>query len=489
MRILLINPPHPSIGSRLPGEHLPPLGLLSIGGPLLDQGYEVKLLDAEFGPMAIGEIAAETSKYQPALVLLGHSGSTSAQPVISTLTKQIRQQNPSIKIVIGGVFPTYHWHEILETEPQIDYIVCGEGEETIVTLVRAIENEFPLELIRGIALRSGGRVIKTPPVPHIKDLNAYRVGWELMGDYHYTYWGKRKAVVIQFSRGCPHSCSYCGQRLFWGTWRHRDPQLLADEIEMLHEKYGVEVINFADENPSANQKEWIKFLNALIRKNLKLVLVGSIRADTIVRDAGYLHLYKKAGFERFLLGIENYDESVLEKIKKGGSIAKDRQAIQLLRMNNILSMATYVVGFGEETFRSFYNGLRQLLLYDPDQIQLLYVTPHQWTPFFEEIKDRRILQPDQSKWDYKHQVLTMEHLEPWKVILAVKLIELIMQIRPSALRRLFFHQDTRLRNAMRWYTDIGRKVWFYELFQFFFKDRVRSTGMKLAEFWQTTRPS
>src|SRR5512139_3582937 len=105
MRILLINSPHPSIGSRLPDEHLPPLGLLSIGGPLIDHGHEVRLLDAEFGPMAVTDIVAETLQYHPALVLLGHSGSTSAQPIISAVTRSIRQQEPVIKIVIGGVFP------------------------------------------------------------------------------------------------------------------------------------------------------------------------------------------------------------------------------------------------------------------------------------------------------------------------------------------------------------------------------------------------
>jgi anaerobic magnesium-protoporphyrin IX monomethyl ester cyclase len=484
MRILLINPPHLSIGSRLPGEHLPPLGLLSIGGPLIDKGHEVRLLDAEFGPMGFGNIVAETLKYNPSLVLLGHSGSTSAQPIISEITRLIRQENQSIKIVIGGVFPTYHWRKILETESQIDCIVCGEGEETIVNLVEAIENKLPLELVKGIAVRLDGIVLKTPPTPIIKDLNACRVGWELMGNYNYTYWGKRKAVVIQFSRGCPHSCSYCGQSLFWGKWRHRDPQLLADEIEILHNKFGVEVINFADENPSADQKEWRKFLEALIQKNLKLILVGSIRADSIVRDAEHLHLYKKAGFERLLLGIENYDETVLEKIKKGGSIAKDKEAIQLLRRNNILSMATYVVGFGEETTRDFYNSLKQLLHYDPDQIQLLYVTPHKWPPYFEEIKDKQIIQPDQKKWDYKHQVIAVENLKPWKVILCVKIIELIMQMRPSALRRLFFHKDARLRDAMRWYTNIGRRVWFHEMYQFFFKDKRQSRDIKLIEFWK-----
>ena len=192
MRILLINPPHLSIGSRLPGEHLPPLGLLSIGGPLIDKGHEVRLLDAEFGPMEHNNIVTETLKYSPSIVLLGHSGSTSAQPVISEITQLIRHKNQSIKIVIGGVFPTYHWKEILETEPQIDYVVCGEGEETIVNLVEAIENKSPLEFVNGIAFRLNGVSQKTPPSPDIKDLNAYRIGWELMGDLQLHLLGEKK---------------------------------------------------------------------------------------------------------------------------------------------------------------------------------------------------------------------------------------------------------------------------------------------------------
>ena len=265
MRILLINPPHSSIGSRLAGEHLPPLGLLSIGGPLIDRGHEVQLLDADYAAMRSDEILAETLKYAPELVMFGHSGSTSAQPVISRISKLIHKQNNSIRIILGGVFPTYHWREILEADPQIDCIVCGEGEEIIVNLVEAIESGFPLEQVRGIAIRSKGVPSRTPAAPVIENLDALRVGWELMGGTHYTYWGKQKAVVIQFSRGCPHSCSYCGQRLFWKKWRHRDPQLLADEIEMLNKKYGVEVINFADENPAADQRAWVEFLEALIR--------------------------------------------------------------------------------------------------------------------------------------------------------------------------------------------------------------------------------
>lgn len=483
MKICLVNPAHLSIGSRMPREHLPPLGLLSIAGPLIDANHQVELLDADYYNYSIEKTAQLILERNCDLVLLGHSGSTSAQPIINDITKLVKEKNPLCICIIGGVFPTYHWNEILEKNHNIDYIVCGEGEQVCLELVTALSNSKPLIEVKGIAYRISGVPFKTLPAETLKNLDDFRIAWELMDNYHYTYWGKRKAVVVQFSRGCPYPCTYCGQSLFWKKWRFRDPQKLADEIEYLHLELGVQVFNFADENPSSNPKAWRQFLEALVAKNLKIILVGSIRADNIVRDADFLHLYKQAGFERFLLGIENYDEAVLERIKKAGSISKDKEAIQLLRKHGILSMATYVVGFGEEKSIDFYNSLKQLLSYDPDQVQLLFATPHKWTPYFEDVKDKEIILTDQRKWDYKHQVISTKYLNPAIVIIYVKVIELIMQLRPKALARLFFHKEKRLRSAMRWYTRIGRRVWIWELYQFFFVTKLSKQKIKMQDFW------
>lgn len=231
------------------------------------------------------------------------------------------------------------------------------------------------------------------------------MGWELIDHDHYFYWGGRKAVVVQFSRGCPYLCNYCGQRGFWKTWRHRNPQLFARELARLHREHGVEVINFADELPTGSRAAWQAFLEALIAENVNLILVGSTRAGDIVRDADILPLYKKAGVLRFLLGIESYDEDTLHAIRKDASRREDREAIRLLRQHGIISMATYVVGFEDETDRSYWRSLRQLLAYDPDQIQLLYATPHRWTSYFNTVAHREVVQPDSRLWDYKHQVL------------------------------------------------------------------------------------
>ena len=197
---------------------------------------------------------------------------------------------------------------------------------------------------------------------------------------------------------------------------------------------------------------------------MDVTLIGSTRADDIVRDADILHLYKKAGFERFLMGMENTDEATLRSHQEGRHRpTTDREAIRLLRQHGILSMATWVAGFDEQTDRDFLQGLRQLLSYDPDQIHMLYATPHRWTPYFRLVADRRVIQTDQSKWDYKHQVLSMRHMPPWRVFLWVKLMEAVVQCRPKAACRVLFHPDAGLRHAMRWYTRMGRRVWPYEI--------------------------
>jgi anaerobic magnesium-protoporphyrin IX monomethyl ester cyclase len=204
MRITLVNPPHSAIGSRIPDEQLPPLGLLAIGGPLLDDGHQVSLVDADRENLPDVETLRRIRATRPEVVMLGHSGSTSAHPVVKRLTRALRREQPAVRIVYGGVFPTYHWREVLAEEPQIDVIVRGEGEETARRVVRALEGALPLSDIPGIAFRDERKdVIATEAAPVIGDLDAYRIGWELVDHRHYTYWGDKRAVVVQFSRGCP----------------------------------------------------------------------------------------------------------------------------------------------------------------------------------------------------------------------------------------------------------------------------------------------
>jgi anaerobic magnesium-protoporphyrin IX monomethyl ester cyclase len=376
--------------------------------------------------------------------------------------------------------------------------VRGEGEETAVRLVRALETGASLNGIPGLAFRRPvdevadrtshpsltpqGLPHATPPAPVIRDLDAYRVGWELIDHARYSYWGDRRAVVVQFSRGCPHRCNYCGQRGFWTRWRHRNPIAFARELARLHREHGVEVINFADENPTASRAAWQAFLEALIAEQVPLILVGSTRADDIVRDADLLPLYKRAGVARFLLGMESTNEDTLQRIRKDSRGATDREAIRLLRRHGILSMAAFVAGFEEETDGDYWRALRQIIAHDPDQIQALYATPHRWTGFYRQEAERKVIQTDLGRWDYKHQVLATRRMPPWRITVWMKLIEAVAQLRPKSLWRVLALADPEQRKAMRWYYRIGRQVWPYELWHFIFRDRRIAYGPTLQRF-------
>jgi anaerobic magnesium-protoporphyrin IX monomethyl ester cyclase len=485
VRILIVNPPHPAIGSRIPLEQLPPLGLLSVGGPLIDAGHDVTLLDAELGPMTHGQIVQRVIAYYPQVLLIGHSGSTSAHPIVVELTRSVRIALPNITIIYGGVFPTYHFRDILAHEPQIDIIIRGEGEVTVSNLMFALESGEDLIRVEGIAFRLDTQIVETPPAAMIQNLDAYRVGWELVDLKRYSYYGGKQAVVMQFSRGCPHLCNYCGQRGFWARWRHRNPQKFAQEIAWLHRTHGVELINLADENPTVNKAIWRELCEAIINENINVTIIGSTRADDIVRDEDILHLYRKAGIERFLMGMENTDEVTLTKIRKGSETQTDRKAIRLLRQHGILSLVTWVTDFEEVTDLDFARSLRQLLWYDPDQIMSLYVTPHRWTGYYRMAAARRVIQLDQRKWDYKHQVLETLYMPPWRIFLWVKLIEIILQTRPKALWRAFLQSDRSARHGMGWFTRMGRRVLFHEWWNFWFCDHRVNTSLTLEQFWGT----
>lgn len=529
--VTLINPPHTAIGSRIPNDHLPPLGLLCVGGALLDIGCRVKLIDADLSNDSLDVIVARThvshDSQAPQFIMLGHSGSSTVHETVLVLCQKLKNAMPNSFIVYGGVYPTYHYDEILQATDNIDVIVRGEGEKTNQELMQAIANQQPLTQVNGLAFTtrtlarltefsknylhlSNAQKNKLPVVTLdekadikkstvqqsvtqddlivtddavlIKDLNQYRVGWELIDFADYSYWGGKRAVVVQFSRGCPYLCNYCGQRGFWTRWRHRDPVAFAKELAWLHREHGVEVINFADELPTGSKKMWRAFLEALIAENVSLLLVGSTRAGDIVRDKEILHLYKKAGVIRFLLGIESYDESTIAKIQKGGNVAEDKLAIELLRQHGIIAMATYVVGFENETDKDFWQSFKHLLMYDPDQIQLLYATPHRWTPFYDEVGERRVILADTKRWDYKHQVFLLPNVPAWRVFMWFKAIEVLMQTRPKVIKRMLTHPMPEYRQAMRWYSHVGKKVWFHEIIEFIFVTKHLKNPPTLNEF-------
>ena len=184
-------------------------------------------------------------------------------------------------------------------------------------------------------------------------------------------------------------------------------------------------------------------------RRLPVHFFATIRATDIVRDRDILPLYREAGILYVLMGIESTSDEVLRQIKKGSTTREDLPGLPPAQgARHLLDHRAHRRVRRRRTWSTFRTALRQLRLYDGDYLNAMYVTPHAWTPFGEEVQGRRVVQPDQAKWDYRHQVLAQKHLRPWQLFLAVKWLELRFHLTPGRLWSLLGGGD-RFRRRQR----------------------------------------
>lgn len=484
MKVLLINPPYQTLTSNFGVGHQVPLGLLMVGGGLIDDGHEVSLLDAEALRLGDREIVERVLAARPDVVMTGHAGSTPAHPVCMRMLRAIRRACPSAVTIYGGVYPSYHAQHILTTEPAVDVVVRGEGEATAAALVRVLAESGlcarSLAGVEGIAFRDGAEPVLTEARAPIRDLDNWRTGWELITDWDlYQCFGLGRAAIVQYSRGCPHKCSYCGQQGFWVKWRRRSPESIADEIAMLRRQHGVRFVTFADENPTTNKREWRRVLESIVERDLGVHFFATMRASDIVRDADILDLYRKAGMLYVLLGIDATDPELLRDIEKRSTTTVDAEACRLLREHGIRSIAAHIIGLGHERPSNFRAARRALHAYDADLVNVMYATPHTWTRFAREAADQRVVQENQQHWDYRHQVLENPAMSPLRVFVAAKWLEFAHHARPRRLLRLMLHRDRFMRRQFRWTALHIGGVWLGEIVEFALRVRWARPGRPL----------
>jgi len=477
VRIALINGPLRSAVCDLGVGHQMPLGLLMIGGPLLAAGHDVKLIDAACEHLSDAEIARRVAAFGAQVAMIAHVGSTSAHPCCLRVLRAVKAMLPACITVYGGVHPTYHYRTILAEQPEVDVVVRGEGEASTLDLVSALAASAlragaprtsigNLAAVRGIAWRNDGEVVANASRTPIADLDAWPIGWDLIEDWdQYRAFGLGRAAVVQFSRGCPHTCTYCGQWMFWRHWRHRDVRGFVDELERLHHEHDVRFFWLADENPTTLKDLWRQTLEEIARRELPVGMCASIRAQDIVRDADILHLYRRAGFLYVLMGVETVTDATLARIRKGSRVDDAYQAVRLLRRHHIMSIVDYIFGLEDETPRTIWRGLRGLLRYDGDFVNALYITPHAWTPLGHQLRNEPVVEPDTWRWDYRHQVIGVKHLTPAQLFVGVKLVELIYHLHPRRLWRILTVSDPRLRRQLRFAFLRTAAVFAYELFE------------------------
>ncbi len=488
-RVVLINPARHFIVNEHGLGYLIPLGLVCIGGPLLDAGFSVKLIDHDLYGWSFEKLIKDISSFEADYILLGHAGSTAAHKTALETIRAVHRQLPQIRVIYGGVYPTYADRVVMAECQEIDVIVRGEGEQTIVGLIRTWEQTEDLRYVDGITWRSGEDIIVNRSRTPIRNLDEYRPGWELVDWPHYTMFGFQPAAGVQFSRGCTLTCSYCGQWMFWKKWRHRSPQNIVEQLKILRNQYGVKIVWFADENFAANQEVAKQVLEMIVEADLGLSLNLNMTAADVVRDADFIPLYKQAGVDYIVMGVESLKDDVIESIRKNNPFEISKGAVQLLRDNNIVSLTNIIYGLEEESWKTIFEKFKGLLELDSDILNAMYLTPHFWTAQGKETDPYDIIQTDQDKWSYRNQVLATRHLTPIGLFIGVKLTEMLFHLRPRALRRLLFAKDPHYRQIMRHSMWVGIKVILAEIFEFFFETKFSRQGSMKVLYGVNPNPS
>lgn len=475
-KVVLITPARRFIANRFGLGYQVPLGLVYIGGPLIDAGYSVKLIDNDLYGWSFDRLVKEIADFEADYVLVGHTGSTAAHAIAIATISAVRKSLPHVRTVYGGVYPSYADKATLQECSAIDAIVRGEGEQTTLDLIDTWDRGLPLNGVPGVTWRDGETIIANPPRPTIQNLDAYRPGFELVDWLGYKLFGFGPAAGLQFSRGCPLTCSYCGQWMFWKKWRHHSPEKLLEQIRELVEKYGVKFIWFADENFSADRETTRHVLELIRDAQLDISLNLNMTAADVVRDTDLLPLYKAAGVDYIVMGVESLEDNVIAGVRKNNPYTTSREAVRLLRENHIISLTNIIYGLEQESWRTLWAKFRKLLEFDSDILNACYITPHFWTSDGKATRPADIIQLDMSKWTYRNQVVATPTLTPLALFAGVKLTEALFHLRPNAILRLFLAPDARYRKIMRQSIWVGVKVIVAEIAEFFLETKFSPRG-------------
>jgi len=405
-KVLFVAPPYHCWGVMVIGTW-PPVQLAYLAGAAIQGGHEAKICDAMNKDYSFEQVRAEIEAYQPDFVMtldyLPVSGavSTASVPAALEVLSIAKSIDPDVVTLIGGPHPTFMYEEILgDLEFRPDFVLRGEAELTLQELLAAVPSGKVHE-VAGIAYHDGARIVTTPMRPHIADLDALSAAWHLLDweDYHYNIepWGRMASILT--TRGCMMGCSFCSHRAFWrGDWRARDPRKVVEEVRHLVDEYQVEFITLIDPYPTCDRDRWELQLDLLIEADIDVKFLMETRVEDVIRDADILHKYRDAGVIHVYVGAESSSDEMLASLNKGTDVDQNKQALDLLREVDIMTEASFMVGFPNETWESIERTAVEAIRLNPDIAVFPVITPMPFTPLHEEMKDR-IRVTDYSKYN------------------------------------------------------------------------------------------
>jgi anaerobic magnesium-protoporphyrin IX monomethyl ester cyclase len=365
-----------------------PLGILYISAWLEKHGIENEVFDSTFQTFNLQ--LEKIRSYRPDVIAVYTNLMTKLNVLRLVQTVKNDAQLSHIPLVLGGPEVRNHAENFLTHGA--DLLVVGEGEETMLEVVKAIQetNTIP-QHIDGTAVWHNGalkinaerklvRNIDELPFPnrHKVDLHLYLNAWK----QHHGY----SMVSVSTMRGCPYTCKWCSRAVYGGTYRRRSPALVVDELESIQRNYKPDKIWFVDDVFTISHK-WLKeFADEIARRQLKVSYEIISRADRMNEEV--IELLRQSGCFRVWIGAESGSQRIIDAMDRRVDVQQVRNMIKLSRTKGIEAGTFIMLGYPGETRADIKETIRHLVESAPDQYTITIAYPIKGTRLYEEVEDK-----------------------------------------------------------------------------------------------------
>lgn len=389
MKVQLIYPP--LVPGEKPRYGLQPLGVLYLATFLKRHGIEAGVIDGEIEGLTIDDTARRIAATNADLV--GISAMTPQFPVALAIVRRIKSLAKNITTCLGGAHSNATQEESLAICPELDFVIYGEGEHTLLELCSKPEEQNPA-LIDGLIYRDcRGGIVKNRPrafINDIDDLNPLDYSLLDMTAYLMPYLpGKRVASMI-ISRGCPYRCSYCDAHISQGRkLRLRPPRTIAEEINSIASLYGIRHFSFKDSTFTINREHTMTLMDYIHRLGLNIRWRCNSRVDRVDREM--LRAMRRAGCDMILFGVESGSQTILDALQKGTTVGQAVEAFGMTRKAGIKTYASFMIGNPGETPETARQTISLAKRLNPDIAIFFFTTAYPGTPMYEQaVRDRLV---------------------------------------------------------------------------------------------------
>ncbi len=370
----------------------PPLGLLYVSAYLKSKNVVNEVFDTTFSSQK--EQLDFITQKDPKIICIYTNLMTKIEVI--KLIKILKTDLFNFpEIVLGGPDVTYNIENYLNVGA--DFLVIGEGEETIFELYNAIMNGKSFYEVEGIAFLENNLVIKTNARTKFKELDELPLpDREAINMYNYLETWKKNhgesSMTISTQRGCPYTCKWCSTAVYGQSYRRRPPHQVAAEMKLLKEKYNPDAIWFVDDVFTISHKWLTAFHEEVVKQRAQIRFECITRAERLNDEI--LRLLKEAGCFRIWIGAESGSQEIIDAMDRRVDVNHVKKIIQDANAMGIETGTFIMLGYPGETKKNIDETIQYLKEAKPTHYTITIAYPIKGTSLYNEIEDKITERPN-----------------------------------------------------------------------------------------------